>query len=317
MSWRRPLLVPLALIAVGLLLLAANLGLASAEVWRTIGQLWPLVLVLLGVELVLTGRASWGAGLVLIVALVVAGALANGRPFGGPFRGSFPGPAGPFPIQGAGLDQGLDGAREAEVTIRFGAGRLNMGGGAADGRLAQGSIDADSSDALRSNYRVRDGVGVLDVNIGRRGPGALVSDRLATQADLRLSRTVLIRQLNVRTGAAEVDIDLRDLQVADLEVETGASKTTVQLPSRGSVAATIQGGASSILVTVPDAMEADIRVEGGVTQVSVDQTRFPQVHRTGIPGLGFQSQFRSANFDGSTDRVTLRVQTGASSVRVN
>ena len=36
-------------------------GMVPRELWRTLWQFWPVLLILLGAELLITGRASWGA----------------------------------------------------------------------------------------------------------------------------------------------------------------------------------------------------------------------------------------------------------------
>lgn len=312
--WQRPLLVPLTLVLLGLLLLATNLGWISADFWRTVAPFWPLILVLLGVELLVTGRASWGAALLLILVFILASSLADGRPFGARFGGPSQPPAGG---RVASIDQPLGGAREAEVILNFGAGRLLVGSGAADGFMIQGTTDAGGSEAIRAAYRVLDGVGRLELNVGPRGPGAfLFANRRATDASFRLSPKVSIRRLVVTTGAAELDLDLRDLQLLSLDLETGASQVKVQLPARGIFDTSIQGGASSVVVQIPPNVATTIRVEGGVSQVSVDQTRFPSTRSEGMPGLGFRAEYRSANFDSAADRATVRIQAGASRVRV-
>ena len=71
----RSILGPLILIVLGILLLLTNFGYISASVWRTVFGLWPLIIIFAGLELLITGRASWGVFLLAIIVLLVAGAL--------------------------------------------------------------------------------------------------------------------------------------------------------------------------------------------------------------------------------------------------
>ncbi|MBI4213639.1 MAG: hypothetical protein HY534_04950 [Chloroflexi bacterium] len=308
----RPLLIPIALILLGALLLATNLQWVSADTWRWLLQLWPILLVLLGVELVLTGRASWGAAFFLLIVILVVGAVGVGRTVFPPGRDSRP--FGTPLLRAATLDQPLDGAREAEVNISFGAGRLSITGGAAEGYLSQGSVSGDQDD-VRTSYRVRAGLASLSVRTDNRGLRFLSPDA-SRELEIRLANAIPLRRLELAVGASEVEATLSDLQLADLRLQAGASRVTVKLPTRGNLNAEIQGGASSIVIHVPPNVAADIRVDGGISGVEVDRTRFPSTNTTGVPGLGFQANYRSPNFDSAPDRVLLRIQSGAANVEV-
>jgi hypothetical protein len=94
--------------------------------------------------------------------------------------------------------------------------------------------------------------------------------------------------------------------VPNLSIETGASKTRIVLPARGETAAQIEGGAAGIEIVVPPNVAARVVVDGGPNQVQIDEQRFPRQ----------RGEYRSANFETATDRVTLRIEVGASRVVV-
>ncbi|MBM2810355.1 MAG: hypothetical protein HW416_1114 [Chloroflexi bacterium] len=73
----RRLVGPAVLIAFGILLLLTNLGLIPVDVWRMTWRLWPLLLVALGLELLITGRASWGMFVVALLVVLAVGVLAE------------------------------------------------------------------------------------------------------------------------------------------------------------------------------------------------------------------------------------------------
>jgi hypothetical protein len=314
--WPRQLLGPLVLIALGVLLLLTNLGYLPRDTWRTLWQFWPVLLILLGAELLLTGRASWGAIVVALLILLVFGAAAGATgifALGGPVGRTV------FPVGGGTqVQQTLDGARAAEVKLSHGADQLTLAGGTGGGMLLEGSTSGADENSVAKRYRVNDGVGILDLSLARaRGLGWLFrGDENRDTADLRLSREVPIRRLEVDGGASDVTLDLREVQLQRLDLQTGASRLHVSLPARGAVSAGINAGASSLTLEIPPEVAADIRVEGGLSSVTIDEQRFSPVRIQGVPGLGFQREYRSPGYDGAQNRADVRISAGAASIEV-
>jgi len=119
--------------------------------------------------------------------------------------------------------------------------------------------------------------------------------------DVRLTPAVPI-DLRVASGVTDSTLNLEALRVPNLTVETGASRTSIVLPAHGETMARIQGGAARLDPTVPPNVAARIIVSDGPNAVSIDETRFPRQ----------DGEYRSASFDTATDRVTLRIDVGAS-----
>ncbi|MBI4491744.1 MAG: hypothetical protein HY690_03015 [Chloroflexi bacterium] len=319
--WQRRLFGPLILIALGVLLLLTNLGVVSWDIWRSLWRFWPVVLILLGLELLLSGRASWGAALVAFLVLLVFGAIA-GAASAIPAWLDRPRDAAPAGAT-TGLEQPLEGATEAEVQVHFGAGQLEIGAGAAEGMLAQGVVEGQDpvnlSKSYRKSYRVRNGVGRLDLQLARVGGlDWLFGGRsLPNHLSLQLSSGVPIRRLEVHAGAAQAQLDLSELQVNSLDFDAGASKASLKLPARGTVTAAVKAGASSLVVEIPEGVAARIRAEGGASSFNLDTQRFQPVGRgEGIPGLAMQQEYRTPDFDTARDRVDLRISSGATSVEI-
>ena len=74
------------------------------------------------------------------------------------------------------------------------------------------------------------------------------------------------------------------------------------LPAHGQTRARIEGGAAAITLVVPPNVAARIMVDDGPNALQIDEARFPRHGR----------EYRSPNFDAATDRVTLRLDVGAS-----
>src|SRR5437764_7317057 len=86
----RGLLLPLVLIAIGIIVLLANTGVLSAEALQRLGDLWPLLLVILGLQLILNHTlprpqatlVGVAATVVIVIAAIAYAALAPTAPFG-------------------------------------------------------------------------------------------------------------------------------------------------------------------------------------------------------------------------------------------
>src|SRR5438876_4493155 len=87
----RGLLLPLVLIAIGIIVLLANSGVLSAQALERLGDLWPLLLVILGLQLILNHTlprqqatlVGVGAAVVIVVAAVLYATLAPASSLGG------------------------------------------------------------------------------------------------------------------------------------------------------------------------------------------------------------------------------------------
>jgi hypothetical protein len=103
--------------------------------------------------------------------------------------------------------------------------------------------------------------------------------------------------IRLESGAGEFRLDLRDVRATDVRVDTGAAELTVILPKpTGNVPVRIHAGASSIVIEVPSGVEAKVTTTGGLISTS---------GQTETPG-----------YAAATDRVTVTIQAGASSIVV-
>ena len=202
----------------------------------------------------------------------------------------------------------LDGAQEAAVRVRHGAGKLSIGAGTAPGDLLSGSFGG-GLDALKS----RDG--------GRLAVEMRVKDRDVTHYVFPWTRgnigvldwdfvlnTAVPLTLALETGASESRLLLTDLQVRELSVSTGASSTIVDLPARaGMTRVRVESGAASVKLRVPAGVAASISIRGALAGIHVDTSRFPKVG----------DSYRSADYDSAANRVEISVETGVGSIEIN
>ena len=107
------------LIFVGGVFLLQNTGYLPPNAWVNIWRLWPLLLVIGGLELLFAGRVPSVilAALALIVVMVGLMVLTPGLPVAVPGNTAL----------SRTYDTETQGANQANVTVRFGAGQLTVG----------------------------------------------------------------------------------------------------------------------------------------------------------------------------------------------
>lgn len=256
------------LVCAGFLLLANNLGILNINIWRLF---WPSVLVLLGIWF-LVGTMSGTSD---------------------------------FVMEEGSVD--LDDAESASVTIKYGAGRLDLDASAEEGKLVSGTF-ANGLDA-----QVKKSGKALDVVLQPPGqvfpdvffPGNWVGGK-GLHWDFGLSKQIPL-SLVFETGAAETHLDFSDLLIKELVLKTGASSTEVKLPSKaGTTYFKVEAGAASLVIQVPDGVSARVDCESGLASVSVDQKRFPK--QNGI--------YQSADYESAENKVDIRIETGVASIEI-
>jgi hypothetical protein len=197
----------------------------------------------------------------------------------------------------------LQGASQASLKLSHGAGRLLVHAGAAPGQLLNGTFSGGVKQrAHKSGDR-------LDAHIEANpmffppffgGPQGL-------EWNINLAQDVPLA-LRLESGAAQSELDLRELKITDLRVNTGASKTELTLPANaGKTDVRVELGAASLDMVVPRGVAARIRAEQGVSAIEVDTTRFP--YANGI--------YESTDFSSAQNKADIMIQAGAGRVAVH
>lgn len=297
---------PLILIFVGGVFLLQNTGYLPPNFWVNLWRLWPVVLVLIGVELLLAHRVPWLALVGLAAVVLCLGAVGV----------HVWGPASSGPQTTTTASTNLEGASQAAVTVRFGAGTLNLGPilQPQPDQLASMTFQGPQQLAPQPRYSVSSsGVGQLEYqNSSSAGPGFgpfANGQSDAAQMDLNLSPNVPITTLNVQTGATQARVDLSSLQVKALDMSIGAATTWLRFPeAAGATTAHISGGASTLTIEIPQGVAAQIQLRGGLSTLNVDQNRFPQVG---------DNLYRSPDYDSATNKVDLSIETGVTTIQIS
>lgn len=252
---------------------------------------WGVVLILVGVLLYLQvqgyisniSRYFWPLALILVGGWIILGVYWK-----------------PAPSTEDMFSIPLGAAQSVKYNFSHGAGQLEISGGAPTGEALVGTsaVAMNRSSHLngdRLEVRVEAGPSFIPFV----GPNEGVWR-------FQLTREVPIL-LTVESGASHMNIDLADVLATRLALKTGASSTNVTMPARGASLLDVEAGAASINIRVPESAAARIRVKEGVTAVDVDTNRFPRLD-SGI--------YQSSNFDASTDRAEINIESGLGSVSV-
>ena len=290
---RRGLVWPLLLIGLGAVLLAANYGLIAPVSAFALFSLWPLLLIIVGIDIAIGRR--WPVAALGVDALVIAAAIA--LVVYAPASQLFP-----FPIRGgdvqtvSSIDVPRSDTKTMALRLSAGAGTYALRGGADS--LVHG--DSDHDDLLATTSVRADGRLDVRVDQGPKGSGFRFGPSAASHVTMRVASDVPT-SLTVDAGAGEFDIDASGLKVTDARISVGAASLHVVLPQpTGDVPFTISAGASSITVEIPVGVEARITTTGGLISTHVENPRF--------------SGSKTSGYALATDRVTVRISAGATSI---
>jgi len=258
LSRERDLVVPLVLIAIGVVFFLQQANVVSSGL-----TVWPVILIAVGVGIVLSALPLGGRG------------AATTHP-------SIP----------------LGGAAAGRVVVKHGAGRLWVRSTRDPEALVDGSFSGgveprerrvgDTMEVTleRRSWRPRTGWGPMDWEVGitRRVPVSLELDAGANRAELDLS-DLTVPDLRVNTGASETSITLPAHGRTRAVVVCGAASVRIRVPERTPARIAVRAGVMSVRVDetrFPKGVDGyrssdfddagdgiDLSIEGGAASVEV------------------------------------------------
>lgn len=115
--------------------------------------------------------------------------------------------------------------------------------------------------------------------------------------------------LDIRGGAADMDLELSALALSEMTMNGGASKVDFQLSRPvGTVPLRIRGGASRVAIRRPRDVPVRVRVSGGLSRLTLDGRR--------LPSSGAGTVRDTPGYEAAADRYELSVEGGASRISV-
>jgi hypothetical protein len=294
----RGLLFPLVLIAIGIIVLLANTGVLSPEALQRLGDLWPLLLVIAGLQLILNHSlprqqatlVGLGAATVIVIAAVAYATLAPSTALG---------------TQQFDSSESLGGLSAATLDVNYSAATVDVQAGSLAGSLYQAHVDYPggenpptiSLDHVTGTLAIHDSSNFSLFHLfgtTRRHVLVTLTDRIPWA-------------IQIGGGAANLRLDLRNLQLSKLEVSGGADQLDGQLASaKGTVVIAVSGGASNVTLQAPAHSEWRVAVSGGVSAVTINGSS------SGTLGGDFQRQ--SPGYGSATNRFDIEISGGASHV---
>ena len=288
----------LLLVAFGALLLLTVTGVSGLGVWFELARYWPVLLILIGIKMIFAPRAPL-VGMALVSIAVVATIVAAWVPLSVGRQDEAPTIAYSTPLENTEI---------FELGMGFISGRVALRSDPSGDRLFAVDFNQRPAEVIRDHfgrlskiYLSTDGFSV-DYSDGSRNGLTLTG---FADWDLMVSPDVAL-DLDIRAGAADLDLDLTDLNVRRVFVGAGASQIRIQLPDSGQTLVEIEAGAADIEITVPNGVAARIENDSALHSTSIDAGRFP---KSG-------GEYRSADYFTAEDRVDIEISTGASSVTI-
>jgi hypothetical protein len=128
------------------------------------------------------------------------------------------------------------------------------------------------------------------------------------RADVTLTTTVPW-DIDIRGGAATVEVDLAGVELLGFRIGGGASSVTIQLPPPvGTVPVAIGGGASNVTVLRPAEVPVRLQIRGGASKLAFDEQS--------LGAVGGRTQLQSEGFREVNDRYEVTIGGGASNLTV-
>ena len=238
-------LLPVLLIAVGVLWLLFQTGFVPPRVLAALAFYWPLLLVGVGLDLLRVGR-PWAVPYTGLAVLVVAlAAVILPPPDAGPAVTHFREPVGA--------------ARSASVRLELSSAPAHVFA-ATDGTML---LDAEIRGRPAATFDVR-GDREKTVTVRADDRGAWFPSSIGTNRwELGLGRSLPL-DLTVDGGSGGATLDLDGLQLSALRTDVGSGSVALSLPGQvDSYRARVDGGSGATRVAVPSGASLELALDTG------------------------------------------------------
>ena len=218
---------PLILITIGVLLLLNQMGRLPGNIWWSLWRYWPVILILLGIEILIEVSRSRVLYLLgLLIAIAVLGGV-----IGYAVLRSGESPSARPVTDTETLSHSLQDADRGQVTLRLGAGTVNVGALSDSPNFVEGKIEyADRSRQVEQQFAVKNGRAEFELRGREESPPWTPGTNKGETWQLRFTPRVPL-EMRIETGAGIVQADLSGLQVTQLDVNIGVGSAVLTLPS--------------------------------------------------------------------------------------
>ena len=289
----------LLLVGIGLVLLLNTTGVLPFGIWFELARYWPVLLILIGVKLILARRApliGLGVASIALVATVVAASVSlNVGQSDEPIHATYVTPLENTEILHLGM-----GFFSGHVAIRSDPSAERLFAADFSGRPAE--VIHDHSGRFSKIYLSTRGLSVeYSDGADSHTLSGLVDWDLMVSPDVALD-------LEIRAGAADLDLDLTELNVRRLTVGAGASDIRIRLPRMADeTRVEVAVGAADIEIEVPHGVAAQVSSDVFLSSMRIDLQRFPEA----------DGVYRSRDYATAANRVDIDIDGAAVEVSVN
>nr|MBC7245163.1 hypothetical protein [Chloroflexota bacterium] len=301
----RPSIVgPLLLIAAGVLLLLNQMGKLPWSVWGTLWRFWPVILILIGLEILISmGRSIiWYIVGLLIALVVLAGVIGYAV-----YQGEKVAVTSPV-TRTETISEAMQDADTGHITLKFGAGRVDIGVLADSPKFMEGEL-VYARYLLQAERTFRIQNGRAEFSLFARSqpiPFWIPGDVAGEHWVLRFTPRIPL-EMDVSTGVGEVDMDLSGLRVTRLDIRTGVGETVITFPAAaGLTQASIEAGVGAITVQIPKTVGARIHVSKGLGSVQVGKPRF--IRTDGV--------YLSTDYTTAENKLELEIRGGLGAITI-
>ncbi len=295
-----------ALILLGLFGLLWNFNVLPDGFWGEFWTLWPLLLVAIGANLILSRQRAWIGSLAALA--VVTGSLAAAWVL----AVANPSTSHSLSITSESISVKSEGAQSARLNLTVAAGDLTLTGGAPSGLLLSGGSQGTVAEASEQRVSVirSGGRSTMDVRLNTDWNFQFPPRRGSSSSPRWILRHAegIPTDIRIETGASDLALDLRELNVQRLNVDGGAADIDVVLPANaGRTTAEFSIGAADLDITVPDGVAAQIDFDGGISSLNIDESRFPKQG----------DRYVSPDFESAANRVSIKIEAGVSDITIS
>jgi hypothetical protein len=159
-----------------------------------------------------------------------------------------------------------DKAKELEVILNFGAGKMDVAG-SADEWVSGNAIYEPEKMKPEVSYDLDGKVGKVEI----AQPNEFKIGKMKNEWDLKLTEDVPV-DLVVNAGASQTDLDLKGIELSSLEVNAGVGEITVDLGGdwKESFDARISSGVGKMTVILPKDIGVKIHSDKGIGSASFE-----------------------------------------------
>jgi hypothetical protein len=297
----KQLIMGFVLLLIGVVFLAINFGWLTIDFWTLFWRFWPVALLLVGLRFLISNAVVYTLLAVVLVGAAVWAVSYSPEPIRTQLRGDS-NPSNQIHEQ-QNFDEPLDEVKKLKFNLDLGAATIEIRDQSNDDKAYEAVFE--NSPLIRE--RIERQGDELKVILDQRPGQDVFWKNLGTRfAEIKLNSTIPV-EFELDGGASKQDLDFSKINLERLKLDIGASSGSLKLGSLAdNLEVTIDAGASSLALSVPSKVGLKVVSDSGLSSNNFTDA--------GLTRNG--DTYQSANFDSQEHKITVRLDAGASSVKL-